>query len=382
MPQIAPLRLTHAQTLIGGALQDHALTIADGKITEGAAREFNLAGYLVLPGIIDLHGDGFERHLTPRPSAPFDKARALGSVAAELAVNGITTAWLAQSWSWEGVHRSGAAAAELMEVLSLTRPSLLPDMRLQLRLETHVIHEHAEVLAAVAAYGVDFVVFNNHLPEAQEMADHRPDRLAQWAAQTKRTGDEMMAIVRAAEAQSPQVPAALAKIAAQLAGLGVTMGSHDDDSSETRAFYRGIGAGIAEFPTTWEAVRAAHAAGETVLMGAPNVVRGGSQTGNIAAEDLIAEGLVDALMSDYYYPALGQAAFALAERGLCPLPQAWNMIADAPARIMGLKDRGHLGLGARADVAVVNAQTHRVEMTVCAGRIAHLSGELARRLAA
>ena len=70
MPQIAPLRLTHAQTLIGGALHDHALTIADGQIAAGAAREVNLAGYLILPGIIDLHGDGFERHLTPRPSAP------------------------------------------------------------------------------------------------------------------------------------------------------------------------------------------------------------------------------------------------------------------------------------------------------------------------
>jgi alpha-D-ribose 1-methylphosphonate 5-triphosphate diphosphatase len=339
----------------------------------------NLAGYLVLPGIIDLHGDGFERHLTPRPAASFDKTRALSSVAAELAVNGITTAWLAQSWSWEGAHRSGAAATELMQALSRARPSLLPDMRLQLRLETHVIDEHAEVLSAVADHGVDFVVFNNHLPEAQEMAANRPDRLAQWASQTKRTGAEMMAIVRAAEAQSPQVPAALAAIAAHFAGLGVAIGSHDDDSAETRAFYRGIGAGIAEFPTTVAAARAARAAGEVVLMGAPNVVRGGSQSGNIAAQDLIADGLVDALMSDYYYPALSQSAFALVERGLCSLPQAWSMISGAPARIMGMTDRGYLGLGANADMAVVNAETYCVEMTLCQGRIAHLSGELARR---
>jgi alpha-D-ribose 1-methylphosphonate 5-triphosphate diphosphatase len=160
----------------------------------------------------------------------------------------------------------------------------------------------------------------------------------------------------------------------------VTTGSHDDDSAETRAFYRSIGAPIAEFPTTFEAARAAHAAGEPVLMGAPNVVRGGSQTGNIAAEALIAEGLVDALMSDYYYPALAQSAFALSERGSLSLPQAWEMISATPARIMGLSDRGHLGAGARADIAVVNATTHRVEMTLCQGRIAHLAGELARRV--
>ena len=380
MPQIAPLRLTHAQTLIGGALQDHPLTVAEGHVTDSPAREMDLSGYLLLPGIIDLHGDGFERHLAPRPSAPFERTKALAATAAELAAHGITTAWLAQSWSWEGAHRSGAAAVALMAALAEARPRLLPDMRLQLRLETHVIEDHPQVLAALERHGVDFVVFNNHLPEAQEMANHRPDRLAQWAAQTRRNAAEMMAIVRAAEAQAPQVPAALAALAGQLQRMGIAMGSHDDDSAATRAFYRGIGAAIAEFPTTVEAARAAHTAGEPVLMGAPNVVRGGSQTGNIAAEALMAEGLVDGLMSDYYYPALAQSAFALAQRGRLGLPQAWEMISTVPARIMGLADRGHLGFGARADLVAVNPHTQRVEMTICAGRIAHLSGELARRL--
>lgn len=382
MPQLPPLRLTHAKTLIGSDLADHALTIADGQITEGPATELNLAGYLLLPGIIDLHGDGFERHLSPRPSAPFEKTRALSSAAAELAVNGITTAWLAQSWSWEGGFRSGAATLALLQALDTARPRLLPDLRVQIRLETHVVDEHPAVLAAVAGHGVDYVVFNNHLPEAQEMANNRPDRLAQWAAQSRRTGDEMMAIVRAAEAQGPRVPTALGALAQALAGLGVKMGSHDDDTARTRAFYRGIGAPISEFPTSLEAAHAAHDAGEPVLMGAPNVVRGGSQTGNIAAADLIEDGLVDALMSDYYYPALSQSAWALVGHGLCNLPQAWDMIADTPARIMGLADRGHLGPGARADLAVVNPDTHRVEMTLCQGRVAHLSGEVARRLMA
>ena len=81
MPQIAPLRLTHAQTLLDGALQDHPLTVAEGQITDTPARELDLSGYLLLPGIIDLHGDGFERHLAPRPSAPFDQTKALASAA-------------------------------------------------------------------------------------------------------------------------------------------------------------------------------------------------------------------------------------------------------------------------------------------------------------
>jgi alpha-D-ribose 1-methylphosphonate 5-triphosphate diphosphatase len=299
-----------------------------------------------------------------------------------LAANGITTAWLAQSWSWEGGFRSGAAATALLAALDQARDDLLADIRVQIRLETHVIEQHDAVLAAVRAHGVNFVVFNNHLPEAVEMAETRPHRFASWAAQTSRTAEEMLAIVRAAEAQEPEVPAALRMIAGQLAALGVTMGSHDDSSAETRAFYRGIGAAISEFPTTVEAARAAHAAGEPVLMGAPNVVRGGSQTGNIAAAALVADGLVDALMSDYYYPALHQAAWALVDAGSCDLPAAWGMISEAPARIMGLTDRGRLAEGMRADVVAVNPATRRVEMTLSAGRVAHLSGELARRIAA
>jgi alpha-D-ribose 1-methylphosphonate 5-triphosphate diphosphatase len=160
------------------------------------------------------------------------------------------------------------------------------------------------------------------------------------------------------------------------------MGSHDDATPASRAFFRGIGAPIAEFPTTVAAARAAHAAGEPVLMGAPNVVRGGSQTGNIAAADLIAEGLVDALMSDYYYPAMSQSAWALVDARVLDLPAAWDMISGAPARIMGLADRGHLRAGARADIVVMNPETHRVEMTLTHGQVAHLSGELARRFAA
>ncbi|MCX7288386.1 MAG: alpha-D-ribose 1-methylphosphonate 5-triphosphate diphosphatase [Rhodobacterales bacterium] len=381
MPRLAPTRLVNAHVLLDGALHDHPLTISDGRIGQSPAREVDLSGYLLLPGIIDLHGDGFERHLSPRPTAPFDKAKGLVSVAAELAANGITTAWLAQSWSWEGGFRSGDAATALLAALDRARPDLLADVRVQLRLETHVIDQYEAVLAAVATHGVDFVVFNNHLPEAVEMAETRPHRFASWAAQTSRTAEEMLAIVRAAEAQERQVPAALAAIAGRLAARGVTMGSHDDASAETRTFYRGIGAAISEFPTTVEAALAAHSAGEPVLMGAPNVVRGGSQTGNISAAWLVADGLVDALMSDYYYPALPQAAWALVDAGLCDLPRAWGMISTAPARIMGLGDRGRLDEGLRADIVALNPETRRVEMTLSDGRIAHLSGELARRVA-
>jgi alpha-D-ribose 1-methylphosphonate 5-triphosphate diphosphatase len=257
MPDLPPIRLVNARVLMDGDFRDHPVSIRDGRVDGGGGREVDLSGYLLLPGIIDLHGDGFERHLSPRPSAPFDKVRGLVSVGGELAANGITTAWLAQSWSWEGGFRSGEAATSLLAALDRARGDLLADIRVQLRLETHVIDQHDAVLAAVEAHRVDFVVFNNHLPEAVEMAETRPHRFASWASQTSRTAEEMLAIVRAAEAQEPEVPAALTKIAGRFADLGVTMGSHDDATPETRAFYRGIGAAISEFPTTILAASAA-----------------------------------------------------------------------------------------------------------------------------
>ena len=134
MPLPPPLRLTGAQVLRDGALRDADLTLAGGQIAEGPGAEVDLSGFLVLPGIVDLHGDGFERHIAPRPTAPFDKPRALRSAAAELAANGVTTAWLAQSWSWEGGFRAGNFAEDLMAALDAARESLLPDVRLQIRL--------------------------------------------------------------------------------------------------------------------------------------------------------------------------------------------------------------------------------------------------------
>lgn len=382
MPLLPPLRLTGAPVLIDGALHDTDLTLAGGQIGHGPGIEIDLRGYLVLPGIIDLHGDGFERHLSPRPTAPFDKTRALRSVAAELAANGVTTAWLAQSWSWEGGFRGAEATEALATALDAARPGLLPDMRLQIRLETHLPGDHDRVLAVIARHGIDYVVFNNHLPEALDLAQTQPRRFAAWAAQHGRSPDWLLNLAEQARALDPVVPQALAVLATQLRAQGLRLGSHDDGDAAVRGFYRSIGAPVCEFPTAVSAAEAARAAGEPVLMGAPNVVRGGSQSGNIAAEGLIAAGLCDALVSDYYYPALSQAAWALADRGTLPFARAWEMVSSAPARIMGLSDRGRLVAGQRADVVVVNPETHAVEATITAGRLAQAQGEVARRLVA
>lgn len=374
-----PLRLVGATVLREGHMQKRSVAIEGGVIAKGPLPEVDMTGFLVLPGIIDLHGDAFERHIAPRPSAPFPIETGLHATDRDAAAHGVTTAWLAQSWSWEGGHRGPDMAEDIMEGLAALRPHLMTDLRLQLRVETHTVDTADRLLAAVRRFGIDYVVFNNHLDEALHLAQSRPTELALWAAKSGRTPEAQMALVEVTRKQSPQVPRYLCRLAEAFDTLGVHYGSHDDPDGETRERFSMIGARICEFPTARAAAALARAVNDPVLMGAPNVVRGGSQSGNIAAADLIRRGMCDALVSDYYYPALSRAAFRLVDDGLLDLPAAWAMISARPAEILHMSDRGVIAYGKRADLCIVNEATRRVEATLVAGRLTHLTGEAAQR---
>lgn len=382
MPLLPPLRLVGAQILRDGEMQRRSLAIAGGRITKGPLPEVDMAGFYLMPGIIDLHGDAFERHIAPRPSAPFDLVQGLASADREAAANGVTTAFFAQSWSWEGGHRGPDHAERVMAALDAWRPRALTDIRLQIRAETHLVEAGARLIAAVERHRIGYVVFNNHLGQAVEIAARSPQDFAMWAQKLGRSAEEHLEAVEAAAARGREVPRHLCNLAEAFDRLGVLYGSHDDPDGETRERFSMIGARIAEFPTARKAAAAAKAMNDPVLMGAPNVVRGGSQAGNIAATDLIASGLCDALVSDYYYPALVQAVWTLVDRGLASLPRAWAMISARPAEILRMPDRGVLDFGRRADVTVVNAATRQVEATICGGRLTYLAGEAGRRFMA
>mgnify|MGYP001799519562 CR=1 FL=1 len=381
MPFSTPsLRLTGARVLCDSMLADTAISVVYGVIAEHGGPDLDLAGYLVMPGIIDLHGDAFEHHMAPRPSAPFPLHTGLVGTDRDAAANGVTTAWMAQSWSWEGGHRSPDYAERFFEAHAAYRPQMQTDLRIQVRCETHTMDSEARLIAAVHDYGIDYVIFNNHLDEALELAAARPDQIMVWANKAGRTPKEHMALVHSAKARDAEVPRYLCNLATVFDRLGIRYGSHDDGDGATRERYSMIGAKVCEFPTSMAAALVARTWGDPVLMGAPNVVRGGSQSGNIAATMLIAEGACDALVSDYYYPALAQSAFALSDAGMLSLPEAWAMISSTPARIMGLSDRGTLEVGRRADLTIINAETRQVEATMVAGRWTHLCGEVAARL--
>jgi alpha-D-ribose 1-methylphosphonate 5-triphosphate diphosphatase len=262
---------------------------------------------------------------------------------------------------------------------TLAAAETLTDLHLQLRVETHMTDTFDAVAALVEDAGVAYVVWNDHLPHRELAEGKRPPGLTGQALKAGRSPEAHAALLRALHDRGPGVAAALAALAGRLAARGVRMGSHDDHTPEDRARFRALGADICEFPETLAAAEAAKAAGEPVIMGAPNVVRGGSHSGKVPAERLIEAGLVDALVSDYHYPTLARAAVKLSDR--YGWAAAWSLVSAGPARLMGWDDRGRIAVGARADLALLGP-SGRVEGTICGGRVSFLSGALAARMLA
>ncbi len=374
------LRLDGARVLWPDGFGPGAVGVSGGVIVEGGAgRPVDLSGFDLLPGIVDIHGDGFERHLAPRRGALRDADHGIVALEAELAGNGITTAVLAQFYSWEGGMRGPEAAARLAGAVAEARARLLCDLRLQLRLETHIIDAYPEAEALIDRAGIGYVVFNDHLPHAALSAGKRPPRLTGQALKAGCNPDKYLARMQALHDMGPQVPGALTALAARLAAKGIRMGSHDDATVETREWYRGIGAGISEFPETRDAAEAARQGGDFIVMGAPNVVRGASHAGKISAREVIEAGLCDALASDYHYPAPLRAVLDMDMLGILPLERGWRFLSAGPAQGLGLTDRGRIAPGLRADLVILDPATGQVGATIAGGRIAYLRGDCAAR---
>lgn len=372
--------LRGAQVLRPDGLEDGDLSLSDGLVTDAPeGREIDLSGYMVLPGLVDVHGDGFERHLAPRRGAMKDLAQGMIATEAELAANGITTAVLAQFYSWEGGMRGAEFADRVFDALGEVRGRVDTDLLAQLRFEMSLLEDYDAVLEMVARHGIGYVVFNDHLPHAALAAGKRPQGLTGQALRIGRNPEKHLEFIQGLHDRITEVGPALERLSAGLRAQSVRLGSHDDGTAEARRVARARGMTIAEFPETVEAAEEARAGGDSVIMGAPNLVRGGSHKGNVSAVDLVAMGLVDALASDYHYPSLKRAAFFLADGGVCDLATAWRLVSRGPAEVLGLDDRGVLQAGLRADLVVIEPETRRVMATLAGGRVSYMAGEVARR---
>jgi alpha-D-ribose 1-methylphosphonate 5-triphosphate diphosphatase len=363
------------RTLINGDLTETSLRIA-GRTIGGvggdghATHTLDASRLLVLPGIVDLHGDAFERQMMPRPRVDFPIDVALMESDRQTISNGITTVYHATTWSWEPGLRSADNARKLLAAIETLRPRLAADTRFHLRHETYNLDAEAEISGWLTEKRIDLFAFNDH------MAATKPEKRNSMVQRTGLSIEAFDELVARILARADEVPSSIDRLAKTAREAGVRMLSHDDLSPAMRKAFRANGVGIAEFPVNEETAREAADGGDDIMFGAPNVVRGGSHIGWTKTSDMIEKGLCSILASDYYYPAPILAAFRLAVDHVLPLPDAWNLISAAPAQAAGLTDRGLLAEGRRADLILVDDQIPlrpRVVAAIVAGRLVHLT---------
>jgi alpha-D-ribose 1-methylphosphonate 5-triphosphate diphosphatase len=337
-----------------GALRRGDVGLMDGRIASpGTGRGFDARGLLVMPGLVDIHGDAHERCLQPRPGVEFDTAFALRDAAAQILASGITTAYLGVTLSWEPGARSPEAFRTLLDAMRSPPPGA--ELRLHLRFEADNFAAETDALRAMAEGQIHLLGFNDHTPGIlRRLGD--AGHMAKYASRTGISEQEFAKLARAAAARRGEVPELRARLAAAASRWGLPILSHDDATAAQREAFRTLGATICEFPMAEEVAVAATEAGEAVVMGAPNVVRGGSHLGWASAAPLAERGLVSVLASDYHWPALLAAPFRLAARGRLDLAAAWALVAENPTSALGLTDRGRIAEGLRGDVLAVSPQ--------------------------
>jgi alpha-D-ribose 1-methylphosphonate 5-triphosphate diphosphatase len=368
--------------LLGDALRDAPVALVDGRIAGAGpdgARRFDAGGLLVMPGLVDIHGDAHERQMQPRPGIGFPAVLGMRDSASQLLAAGITTACLGVTLSWEPGLRGIEAWRRTLAAVEAVRATGGCDLRIHCRYEADNLDALEELLADMAAGRVALLAFNDHTPGiVRRLPD--PAKAAAYAQRGGVAVTDFVALAEAALARRGEVAEAHARLAAAARALGVPMLSHDDASPADRAAFRALGAAICEFPMSEAVAEAARAAGEHVVMGAPNVVRGGSHMGWGSAAPMAERGLVSILASDYYWPAMLEAAFILAGRGVLDLAAAWSLVSANPAAAAGLADRGRIAPGLRGDLVLVDPDRRAPVATFCEGRLAWLAAEAGGRL--
>lgn len=328
---------------------------------------------LVLPGIVDIHGDAFERAVMPRPGVSFPYAGALLDVDRQLLSHGITTEFHGVTLSWEGGLRGEAYALRMFDALAHLQPVLGVSHKVHLRFEAYHLAGVETALSWMADGRVGLLAINDHLPMmARKMAND--SKLAQYAERAECDPETFRTRLRTASRNAQDVPAGVSSLIAAARVAGLPVASHDDPDLATRQHYHRQGCHIAEFPLTIEVAKLARQIGDETVFGAPNVVRGTSHTGAPNATEMVAAGLCTVLASDYYYPAPIQAAFKLAQLGVVSLADAWHLVSRNPARAAGLRDRGVLAPGLRADAILVDDSVPglpRVCGTIVNGELKH-----------
>ena len=340
------------------------ITVDDGMVAgvgEGKApdRAEDMAGDFVIPGLVELHTDHIEAHYMPRPKVYWDPVAAVVSYDAQLATSGITTVLDSlRVWREEGADQIGGEAAVLAAAIGAAREAamLRCDHFLHLRCEVPMPDVVEETTELIGRPDVRLVSLMDHTPGQRQFRDEEKLRTYYRGKSGGLTDPELDVLFDKRRAYAAQHgPKNYQDLVALARRHRIPIASHDDTTAEHVAQSVQDGVAIAEFPTTFEAAQALHAAGVRVLMGAPNLVRGGSHSGNVGTADLAKAGVLDVLSSDYVPASLLMAAFALPKAvPTITLASAVRAVTKTPAEAIGLDDRGEISIGKRADLVRVH----------------------------
>lgn len=352
-------RLVHAQLVLGDRIvDDGAVTLADGCIetldaTGGAAVEIDLRGAWLLPGLVDLHCDAIEKEVEPRPHVHFPMPFAVANADKRNAAAGITTVYHALSFAHDELGvRNVDMAADLARAVHAFRPHALVDNRVHARYEITDPTGFRALAALIAEGDLELLSFMDHSPGQGQFKTLEAYR--DYVVRTyHRTPEDAERMAHEKSAARHDAGGRVDALAAAARDFGVRMASHDDDTAARVQAMAALGVTVSEFPINAEAAYAARAAGLTTIFGAPNVLRGGSQSGSMRALDAIAQGLADGLCADYAPAAMLAAAFRLPDISSLDLPAAVRLVTRAPALAVGLADRGEIAPSLRADLVAV-----------------------------
>ena len=352
----------NARIVLGDEVVLGSVTVNDGVITSidtgstAVSQGHDLEGDYLMPGFVEIHTDNFERHLMPRPKVNWAEIPALLAHDAEVAASGITTVYDALGVGDADPEslRGKTWDAVLNAIENCSQQNLLR--------ADHYLHVRCELPAPNT---IDlFEPFRNH-PRLSliSLMDHTPGQ-RQWEnieqARTYFTGKKGWSLEKF-ERQvglSGELQAKYAKphrdyFVEYCKEHGIALASHDDTTTAHVLQAHAEGASMSEFPTTLQAARKAHELGLQNVMGGPNVVRGGSHSGNVSAAELARHGLLDILSSDYVPGSLLSGVMRLVDEQILTLPQDVAIVSDHPAQATGMNDRGRIENGLRADLIQV-----------------------------
>ena len=358
--------LTNTHIILSNEIIYGSVKIRDGCISEiddqptSIKNGIDLEGDFLLPGLIELHTDNLERHCVPRPSVLWPFRSAVIAHDAEIASAGITTVFDAIAVGGAMLNKDRDTV--LIDAADAVRDAVTDKV---LRVD-HYLHMRCEVASTnvIELFNnfceeplVQLVSLMDHTPGERQFVDEAKLKVYYQGKYGLSDSEFDKMVIERKELQAKYSKKHRLEISSMCKNIGVTTATHDDATEAHIKEAITLGATISEFPTTVAAASAANNAGMSTIMGGPNVVRGGSHSGNVSAADLSDKGLLDALSSDYVPSSLLYGAFLLSDKQGLSLPDAIATVTTNPARMANFNDRGEIKAGFRADLIQVKRCT-------------------------